>query len=228
VTRLPWVHRRLEFPRPGQAVPDYANLYRLGDDATAGPLVLYVGGAITEAQHAERFASEPTPVLEPFEAAHATSPLPRIDLIIAPSPPRRTDPATVLDEFEDHFLDELLPALGGAEPTTMAFVGYSFGAHLATGLALGQERARALVILGGAGIAEAARAAGPLVARQLMVTFFHDTGDPLPPPARSVGSFPAPLKPWVMPPRPGGHAFADYAGNGSVEEAFGLALSLLE
>jgi hypothetical protein len=216
------------FPRPGQAVPDYANHYRLGDPATAGPLLLYVGGAITERQHAERFATEPTAVLEQFEAAHASSPVPRIDLVIAPSPPRRTDPETVLDEFEDHFLDEILPSLGGPEPTSMAFVGYSFGAHLVTSLALGQERARALVTFGGAGIAEAARAAGQLVARQLVVTLFHNSGDGLPPPARAVAAFPAPLKPWVMPPRPGGHEFHDYAINGSVEEAFGLALSLLE
>jgi hypothetical protein len=209
-------------------VPDYANLYRLGDPATAGPLLLYVGGAITEAQHAERFATEPTPVLEPLEAAHATAPLPRLDLLIIPSPPRRTDPATVLDEFEDHVLDELLPSLGGAEPTALAFVGYSFGGHLVTSLALGQERARALVILGGAGIAEAARAAGSLVARKLTVALFHNAGDALPHPSHAVGAFPAPLKPWVMPDRPGGHAFADYAANGSVEEAFGLALSLLE
>ena len=220
-------HRRLEFPRPGRAVPDYVNLYQVGPPDSAGPLILYVGGAITERQLAERFETEPTPILEQFDAAFVSSPLPRLDLLIAPSPSRRTDPETILDEYEDFFLDEVLPALGGPSPTTMAFIGYSFGAHLVTNLALGQEKARALVTLGGAGIGQAARAAGLVVARDLSVVMFHNTGDELPPPAGAVGAFDSRLKPWVMPARPGGHGFAFYAANGSVEEAFGIALDLL-
>ena len=209
-------------------MPDYANLYQAGDPATPGPLILYVGGAVTERQHAARFETEPTPILEQFQEAFSSSPLPRVDLVIAPSPTKRVAPAEVLDLFEDHFLDELLPAIGSHEPTALAFVGYSLGAHLVTALALGQERARALVTIGGAGIAEAVRAAGPLVARNLSVTLFHNKQDDLPPPARAAAAFPAPLKPWVMPPRPGRHGFADYAANGSVSEAFGLALALLD
>ncbi|MBK9518158.1 MAG: hypothetical protein IPO09_12575 [Anaeromyxobacter sp.] len=223
----PRTHRRLTFPRPGRPVPDYVNLYRYGAPDQPGPLLLYVGGAITERQHAERFESAPTPILEQLELALTQSPLPRLDLVIAPSPVDRSDPSAVLDDYEDFFHDELLPALGGPPPTAMAFVGYSFGAHLVTGLALGEESARALATLGGAGIAQAARAAGRVVASGLSVVMFHNTGDALPPPATALGAFDPRLKPWVMPARPGGHGFGSYAANGSVAEAFGFALDLL-
>jgi hypothetical protein len=222
-----FAHRRLDFPRPGRAVGDYLDLYQVGSPETPGPLLLYVGGAITERQHVERHATEPTPILEQFEAAFATGPLPRLDLLVASSPVGRTDPEAVLDEYEDFFLDEVLPALGGPAPTALAFVGYSFGAHLVTALALGQERARALVTLGGAGIAQAARAAGRALAAELTVVMFHNLGDELPEPATAVGAFEARLKPWVMPARPGGHGFQSYAANGSVAEAFGVALDVL-
>lgn len=227
MTAPPRSHRRLVFPREGRPLPDYANLYRLGDPAAPGPLLLYVGGAITERQHAERFETEPLPILAEFDAALATAPLPRLDLVIAPSPVRRTDPESVLDEYEDFFHDELLPAIGGPAPTALAFLGYSFGAHLVTALALGDERSRALVTLGGAGIAQAARAAGKAVPTRLQVVLFHNAGDDLPPPASAVGAFDPALKPWVMPPRPGSHGFQWYASNGSVRDAFGLALDVL-
>jgi hypothetical protein len=227
VTAPGLVHARLEFPHAGQAVPSYVDLYRLGPATTPGPLLLYVGGALTEKQRAGRRETEPTPILEQFEIAHATSPVARLDLLIAPAPPTRSDPTAVLDEFEDHFHDELLPALGGPPPTAMAFIGYSFGAHLVTSLALGLEQARALVTIGGAGIAQAARAAGRVVPGRLSVVLFHNSGDELPPPATAVGAFESRLKPWVMPARPGGHEFQAYARNGSVSEAFGLALDLL-
>jgi dienelactone hydrolase len=140
---------------------------------------------------------------------------------------RRADPEDVLDAYEDFFHDELLPAIGGPPHTAMAFVGYSFGAHLVTSLALGEERARALATLGGAGIARAARAAGTVVASRLAVAMFHNAGDELPPPATAVSAFDPRLAPWVMPARPGGHGFQSYASNGSVAEAFGFALDLL-
>jgi len=220
-------HRRLDFPRPGRAVPDYVNLYHVGSPDEPGPLLFYVGGAINERQHAERYLTEPTPIVEQFEAAFSPEPLPRLDLLIAPSPVGRTDPAAILDVYEDFFLDELLPAIGSPAHTAMAFIGYSFGAHLMTNLALGEERALALVTLGGAGIAEAARAAGRTVATRLSVVMFHNDGDELPPPAAALGAFDPRLKPRVMPMRPGGHGFQSYAANGSVAEAFGIALALL-
>ena len=49
------IHRRLDFPRPGRATPDYVNLYQFGSLGEPGPLLCYVGGAITERQHAERY-----------------------------------------------------------------------------------------------------------------------------------------------------------------------------
>lgn len=219
--------RRLDFPRPGSAVPYYVNHYRIGPPGEAAPLLLYVGGAITERQSAERYESEPLPILEQFDAAYATSPVPLLDLVIAPAPTARGEPGAALDEYEDFFHDELLSALGGPEPTGLAFVGYSYGAHLVTALALGEERARALVTLGGAGIAEAARAAGRVVPERLTVSLFHNAGDGLAPPASALGAFDPRLKPWVMPPRPGGHGFGSYAANGSMAEAFGLALDVL-
>lgn len=220
--------RRIDFPQPGQAVPDYVNLYRIGSKDEPGPLILYVGGAITARQHAERYDTEPLPILAEFDRALATAPVGRLDLVIAPSPVRRVDPSDALDAYEDFFHDQLLPSLGGAPPGAMAFVGYSYGAHLVTGLALGQDLARALVTIGGAGVGEAARAAGRSVAPGLVVAMFHNEGDDLPPPGPAARQFLGCPEPRVMPARPGGHGFGSYAANGSVSDAFGLALALVQ
>jgi hypothetical protein len=204
------------------------NLYRWGPPDEPGPLILYVGGAITAKQHAERYDTEPLPILAEFDKALATDPVGRLDLVIAPSPVKRVDPAEALDAYEDFFHDELLPALGGAPSTALAFVGYSYGAHLVTALALGQELARALVTIGGAGVGQAARSAGRSVSPGLLVAMFHNEGDDLPAPGPAARQFLGCPEPRVMPARPGGHGFGWYAGNGSVAEAFGLALALVQ
>jgi pimeloyl-ACP methyl ester carboxylesterase len=110
----------------------------------------------------------------------------------------------------------------------MAFVGYSYGAHLVTALALGQDLARALVTVGGAGLGQSARAAGRSVSPGLMVAMFHNLEDELPPPGPAAMQFLGCPEPRVMPARPGGHGFGWYAANGSVAEAFGLALALVQ
>jgi hypothetical protein len=228
VTVAPRTHRRLEFPRPDRAIPDYVNLYQFGSPAVPGPLLLYVGGIITGKEHAERYLTEPAPILEQFDAAFSPTPLARLDLVIAPSPPGPTESAGVLDAYEDFFFDNLLPAIGGPPHTALAFIGYSNGAHLVTNLALGEERALALVTIGGSGIAEAAKAAGRTVAERLSVVMFHNKADGLPQPSTAMKAFDPRLKPRAMPPRPGGHDFHFYAANGSVVEAFGIALALLQ
>ena len=221
-------HRRLAFARSNEETPDYASLYRLGVPAEPAPLLLYIGGAITQREHAARFHTEPLRILDELRVALGRVPLPRLDVLIAPSPPRGDEPGlTLLDWFVGHFEDQLLPALECPAPSARAFVGYSFGAHLATYLALGREGARALVTLGGAGIAEAAQAARPAAARDLAIALFHNEDDELPEPEQAVWAFEERFSPLVMKPRPGAHPFGYYAGNGTVADAFTHALRRL-
>jgi hypothetical protein len=205
-------------------VPDYANLYRFGDVVRPGALVLYVGGSIEAREHDRRFKTQPTPILAQVTAALERTRVDRLDVIIAPSPPReRASRATLLDDYHLFFLDRLLPALG-ARPTALAFVGYSFGAHRATYLALLEERARALVSLGGAHVGTAARSAGRMASPTLTVALFHNAEDSLPPPLEVLGAFPSAARARVMAPRPGGSAFEAYAANGTVADGFTIAM----
>lgn len=222
------LHRRLVFDRGPGETPDYANLYRFGQPAGPAPLLVYVGGAITKQQHAQRFHTEPTPILNEVVAALERTGTERLDVLLAPSPPRGDEPGmTLLESFARHFEEQLLPALEGPPPLAVAFVGYSFGAHLATYLALGREAARALVTIGGAGIAEAAQAARPAAARDLQIALFHNEDDPLPRPERAIWAFEERLQPRLMPVRPGDHPFQFYAANESIVDAFALALEWL-
>jgi hypothetical protein len=156
-------HRRLVFPRTGSPVPnDYANLYRWGDPTEPAPLLVYVGGQIGLKRHAERFETEPTPVVDELLKAFGGEPPARLDFLVLPAPPLpRTAGSSPNEDFEDFFEHELLPAIDAPAPSAIGFVGYSYGAFLATYVALGLEETRALVTLGGVGISRAIQLARP-------------------------------------------------------------------
>lgn len=228
-------HRKLHFPRePGRIAP-YASLYRLGDPALPGPAVVYLGGAISLAVYRERSGTEPAPVRLAFEAALAEVPRPRVDLLVCPCPadtrlPGESEPVGPV-WMEHHWDEELAPALGAA-PTALGLVGYSAGAIHA--LHLGAVAgAKAVATLGGAGLVRAART--PELARLLSqaggagleVGVYRNAEDGADEPADVVKAIPLEVWARAEPARPGGHAFADYAGNGSARGAFRFVLERL-
>jgi hypothetical protein len=219
-------HRRLVFPRAGSPVPnDHANLYRWGGPSGPAPLLVYVGGQIGLKKHAERFQTEPTPVVDEFLKASGGEPPARLDLLVVPAPPLpRTAGASPHEDFEDFFEHELLPAIDAPAPEAIGFVGYSYGAFLATFVALGLEEARALVTLGGVGISRAIQLAKPIVVQEIVFEVHRNDGDEADSPVVVARSTLPPAKARAMPPRPGGHGFHHYARNGTAADAFRSAL----
>jgi hypothetical protein len=74
---------------------DCADLYRFG----VGPprLVHYIGGTMSRAEHAERFSTEPLPIVAEFE--RALGGVRGVDLLVSPSPPT----------YLEYAIDVLLP-----------------------------------------------------------------------------------------------------------------------
>ena len=216
------VHRKLVFPRSAPPVlRDYANLYRFGVPAGPAPLLVYIGGQISLETHAERFDSEPTFVVDELCSALRGDPVRRLDFLVTPSPPvPRPGFDNHAEDFAEFFGDVLLPALESPAPSAIGFVAFSYGAFLATYVALGLEGARALITLGEAGVARAVSQALPIVPHDILVELYRNEGDPGQDPVTVARSFPGSLRARVMPLRPGVHRFADYAKNGTVADAF--------
>jgi pimeloyl-ACP methyl ester carboxylesterase len=219
--------RRLEVPRPPREVPDYANLYRYGEGGPA-PLLVYVGGATSLEKWLERFHTEPLEVVGEVRRALDSFPFARLDALICPSgPPIPGGSGNHTEDFFEHFETELLPRLEAPTPSAIAFVGYSYGAGLATYLALGLEASRALVTVGGTGVVTAAEAARPYVPKKIDITLFANSDDQVPQPhlvAAGLKRLMQPLSARAMPPREGGHKSADYLRNGTLADAFRAAL----
>ena len=109
-------HEKWVTERSAMGIRDFADWYRFGEGGAA-PLVHYTGGSISWQAHQERFASEPTPILEEFVRAWEPTGRPRVDLVISPAPPPGEQPRPEpLESFLEYVMDELLVRLptGGA------------------------------------------------------------------------------------------------------------------
>ena len=139
----------------------FADWYRFGPRGEAAPLVYYVGGAITDEEYERRMATQPEPILLQFRSAFAAASIGRVDLLVSSSPPEEPQRhARVGQDFLAHLQHDLLPRTSHEPPTALAFVGYSYGAYLATYLAVASAATRGLAVLGsGIGIADAAEKA---------------------------------------------------------------------
>lgn len=224
--------RLLRFARGEDRVDAYANLYRVGDVSTAGPLVVYVGGAVGVPTYVERMSTEPVVLRDVLADALARSAAPRLDVLFCPCPVdtrrRGETKAAGCEWFETHLDDELIPSLGVA-PTALSFIGYSAGAIFAAHLAIVTE-ASALVTIGGAGLVRALSNPELTALRRenqnggwrLRAALFRNMGDHADEPADAARLLGVPGA--AMPARPGGHPFVDYIDNGTAAEAFRFAI----
>ena len=220
--------RKLEFHRAPPEPADYATLYRVGAPSGPAPLVVYVGGALSDQEREARRYGEPVAVQNEIEAAIRQVPVPRVDVLVCPAPVTSREPGHgAREQFIDHLQDELIPALEAPAPSALAFVGNSFGACIATYAALSIENARALVTFAGTGIADSAREAQPWLPKDLAIKFFWNLEDLAPRPDTYAPILAARYRAVIVPPRAGAHPFEDYAANGSVRDAFAFALEHL-
>lgn len=219
-------HEKWIVERSPMGIRDFADRYRFGGDGPA-PLVHYTGGSISFEAHQARFESEPTPILDEFRRAWKQCGEPRVDLIVSSSPPPSDEPRPEpLESFLEYVSDVLVPRLEQA-PTALGFLGYSLGGSFATYLSALTESAKALAIFGGAGHVEAAREAGPVLARDLATALFRNQDDPLHDPRVAAQQLAPAFHARAMGLRAGAHPFVDYAANQTVADAFAFVLDRL-
>jgi pimeloyl-ACP methyl ester carboxylesterase len=199
----------------------FADYYRFGDGSSA-PLIFYIGGATNEEKYRERMSSTPDAVVHEFERAHAEAGSPTVDLLITPSPvtgPERKD--TILQDFYVYVLTELLPAMNGSKPNTIACMGFSFGAYLSTYLALNMPEVRGLGIFGGVALLDAVSQSSHADHTDKRFYVAANFDDPTYGYSEEFVKLLADkgLKHDFF-RRTGGHAFVDYAENDTVKDLF--------
>lgn len=206
----------------------FADYYRFGASSTKTPLIIYVGGAINQDEYLKRLESEPLPILTEFKKSFEDSGFDGADLLVIPFPPEPD--GRIHQQLFSILLFDLLTQTDNPRPPNIACVGFSLGAAFASYLTFSLKQVKALATLGGYGMVEAAnesRMVGDVCDRYCQSwwnedstgymenLFFlqfltrHDaTMDII------TGS--------------GGHAFSDYALNGSIRDAFGFVLKSLQ
>lgn len=202
----------------------YLNVYRFG--AGAGPLVLYVGGAVTRAVYEARRSSAPTLIAAAFERARRALDVARVDLAISPCP---IDDGGDPDAWIGDVLAGLIDRIGA--PSSVVSVGYSAGGALAVRLAV-LEACPAAAVFGGAGVPQTLDELRPVWASRapqspLPVGWWMNLGDPLGMSGTEWMRRYGGAIHFHPTTRPGQHPFADYDANGSVQDAFRFVLTRL-
>lgn len=230
---------RLLLPRSVVGLDAYADLYVAPNpDLEAPPLLLWIGGAISFEEYDRRRATEPSDIVEEFRRgtrrllADETA-----NLLVVSAPPTLLESSARIETFHRFVVSELLPAVEvrlerpfGA----VGLIGNSFGAHLLSGLlgrlwTPGHSRIRAFATIAGVGLWEAMSADNLPSVPSLPIRCYVNDEDLAGLSARELqreltrrGGVVEVIE------RCGTHAFADYAANGSVADAFTFLLGALE
>ncbi len=246
-------YRRIDIPRPEPVGFDYASLWRFGRPDGPAPLLCYVGGLISQAEHAERRATRPEPVLSQLAVATSGEAPARLDFLVCPAPPGRPGGSGVQGkDFLDHLRADLLPELS-APPSTMALVGHSVGAYFAAYVAFREPSACALGLVGASnpglaavpfeGNGQVETLDWPKIAGRLQVETYRNPKD-TDPNVMGLTQLHPELRVRAMEYEPrrrpddragltstaidqDGHSFAAYARNGAYASAFRSALKRL-
>jgi len=224
------IHRKIIIDDSVLGDVAFGDWYRFGDPACRPrPLIHYIGGSITRAVYLSRLKGEPTPVVDEFHSAWERAGQPAVDLLVSSAPPcGESRQNGILQDFFSHLLFELLPDTDNPRPPALAFVGNSFGAHLASYLAFSLAGARALATIAGCGMTDAAQQTPlqHLEDKRFMLFSNLDDGTEY-----EDGEFSRFLGAWehtlTIERRPGGHAFDDYRSNGALRDALGFCLASL-
>ena len=208
----------------------FADCYRFGDlTVESRPLLHYIGGSISRNVYLSRLKGEPTPVVDEFLPAWMSAGQPAVDLLISSSPPSGESRQNgILQDFFSHLLFELLPGTGNPRPPVMAFVGNSFGAHLASYLTFSLAGGNALAAIAGCGMAEAAIQTPLLNLESKCFMLFSNIDDGTEYEDEEFRRFLSARDiALTIERRPGGHAFDDYRVNGALKDAFAFCLASL-
>jgi len=223
---------KIEVPHSAVGLDAFADFYRFpaGREDSA-PMVIWIGGAISEDKYESRRTTEPLAVLAELEAARTRLGDPPCDALFLSSPPTlgiHGTHAHRTDSFYRFLAHELFRLLPPRHPSSLAVIGYSFGGYLATSFAILRPDARALVTIAGVGLREALAPIGGLPPPQLALRCYANDQD-------FVGSYTLELqKDFAQRGRTldvierfGDHPFEDYAENGTIADAFEFVLLAL-
>ena len=228
------LHRKLVVENAAVGHEAFGDWYRFGPEveeypgAPDVPLVVYFGGAISTPTYEARRETEPSPIREVFEIELAVAGIESVDLLVVPCPLIGRSEPDFAARISTFVLDELLGSTPNPKPSRLVFFGNSAGAHLASTLAFELASVRALVTMGGVGMAEAVRASERRLFAGRRYRCFANDDDTC---TSHTHAF------WVemlshgvavdVTERPGGHDFDDYFANGSVQDGFAVALESL-
>jgi hypothetical protein len=208
----------------------FANYYRFRNSEGPAPLLCYIGGSINQNTYLSRLKSTPEPIVDEFRAAWSEAGQPPLDFLVSSAPPNQGDSRHngILQDFFSHFMFELLSRTQNSRPTALAFVGNSFGAHLASYLAFTLARTKALATIAGCGMADAARQTPMIGIENKQFKLFSNLEDGTEYDDEEFKRFLASHKITLdVVRRPGGHSFDDYWRNGALKDAFTFCISSL-
>lgn len=213
---------KIRLPNSSLGVDAFADFYRWPEGRSQpAPLLLWIGGAIAEAEYERRREEEPEPVRTELERARERLGSPPLDALVLSSPPSLQSAPDRLDTFARFLAEDLFSRVPPPLATSLALVGNSFGAHLAMGIACRRPESRAVATIAGVGLWDAIRASGGRLPGQLALRCFANEDD-------FAGDYADELlrelhargRTLDLVRRPGDHPYADYAANGSVTGAF--------
>ncbi len=209
----------------------FADYYRFRSSEAPASMLCYIGGSISQSTYLSRLKSTPEPIVDEFKSAWFEAGKPPLDLLISSAPPNWGDSRNngILQDFFSHFMFEILSRTQNSRPTALAFIGNSFGAHIASYLAFSLARTKALATIAGCGMADAARQTPMIGIENKQFRLFSNKEDGTEYEdeefKRLLGSHGISLD---IVRRPGGHSFDDYRANGALKDSFAFCLSSLQ
>jgi len=205
----------------------HADYYWAGEESSNN-LVVFIGGSINEQEYAQRMNSSPDKLAEIFKCAIGNANI-NCDFIALSSPPSgKHTHDNFLNAFMMFLLQELLPKTRSPRPRNISIAGNSYGAYVATFLAMSLAPVKALVTFAGAGMTEAAIASNRININSLKIKVFSNIDDGTEEEDRRFSEY---LKRNSVNidvvRRNGGHSFCDYISNGSVDDGINYLLENL-
>jgi len=222
--------KKLLVPASSLGHDAFADWFRFGpNDAPQTPLVVYIGGAISEEIYQERSPTRPDAIATEFENALSAYDHAPPDLLVIPCPLSMYENRTQWrSNFLAHFSRELLPIAPNPEPSRIASVGFSLGSFYALSLVMDNGPASGIATLGGVGMAEAfLESENRDLAGRRIICFANESDDL----SAVTRKFQTILdESGIMleiVSRTGRHTFSDYADNQSAKDAFLFSMNCL-
>ena len=207
----------------------YADYYRYGSGNNSSiPLVIFIRGAMSDDKYEQRRKTRPELIDAEFlKAYHEISDCQCIDLLISPPPPQDHHVAHDIlpREFFFFLMKEVLIHTQNPRPKSMAIIGYSYGAYLATYIAFILPMVYSLSTIGGGGMDYAASQCRNSFFNNKKIFIFSNIDDGTEDEDRKFLKYlSSQKKESEIFKREGSHSSSDYVNNNSVKDAFKFAI----